>query len=260
MIAGSILSLTLVLAAAPLSEQSPPTVTLEELNAFVEAGNYHRIRIEKLGRILEATGEVELLAAYDGLPIVDFPGSHLRAGLQGLPKDHGLVIGDRVRFRGLIVDEGYACLQVWTYDFEKLPQVANAEAPDAAANAPDAAADADSTAKPAPPAEAAKSSEELLPKVTVADLEAAFADGKYRRVRQEMIGHRLYADAVVEKVGAWPLVRLSENWQAHLRSHSDDMGVKEGDRIRFHGLIVAEAYSAVTVWVERIEQLPADAK
>lgn len=258
MIAGSILSMALVLAAAPLPEQSPPSVTLAELDALVEAGNYHRIRIEKLGQILEATGTIELFAAHDGLPIVDFPGSHLRAALHGLPKDHGLAVGDRVRFRGMIVDEGYACLQIWTYDFEKLPKVANE------ANAPDDTADPDATAKPVAPASSpaslAKSSEELLPKVTVADLDATMEDGKYLRVRQAMIGHRLDADAVVEKVGAWTLVRLSKNWQAHLHSRSDDLGLKEGDRIRFRGLILDEAYSAVTVWVERLEKLPADAE
>jgi hypothetical protein len=104
-----------------------PKLTLAELNAFVEAGNYHRIRIEKLGQILEATGKVETLAATGDWLIVELPGS-LHAALRGLPKDHGLLVGDPVRFRGMIVDEGYACLQVWTYDFEKLPPLPEGEA------------------------------------------------------------------------------------------------------------------------------------
>lgn len=288
MFAGSILSLALILAAPPQPELTRPQgaaalpkLRLAELNAFVEAGNYHRIRIEKLGHLLEATGRVEALAAYGNWPLVELPG-FLHAALQGLPKDHGLVAGDRVRFRGMIVDEGYACLQVWTYDFEKLPPAAS-EAEDAdAADAPSVEADpaagsesppatdlpavrcrepapADSEPVAPSPASLAKSSEELLPKVMVRDLDATMKNGDYPRVRREMIGHRLYADAVVEKVGAWPFVRLSENWHAHLHSHSGDMGLREGDRIRLRGLILDEAYSAVTLWVERIEKLPAEA-
>lgn len=276
MFASSLFSLVLVLAAPPQSPEVPPTIALEALNAFVEAGNYHRIRIEKLGHVLEATGKVEFVAAQGGWPIVEFPG-HLRAALQGLPKDHGLAVGDRVRFRGLIVDEGYACLQVWTYDVETLPPVAKEEAGDAvhdeagsaktdAAPAPEATANRDlgpgpAESEPAAPSRAslAKSSEDSLPKITIDDLDAAEKSGEYLRVRQAMIGHRLYADAVVEKVGAWPLVRLSDRWHAHLHSHSSDWRLKEGDRVRFHGLIVDEAYSAVTVWVERIEKLPVEA-
>lgn len=275
MFAGSILSLALVLAAPPPPEQKPPEVlpklSLEELNAFVEAGNYHRIRIEKLGHFLDATCKVETVAATGDWLIVELPG-FLHAALRGLPKDHGLAAGNRVRFRGMIVDEGYACMQIWTYDFEKLPDILADESSaegsppaesDAAAELPvvrycePASADDE---PPAPsPASLAKSSEEILPKAMIRDLDAATKRGEYLGVRRKMIGRRLYADAVVEKVGAWPLVRLSENWQAHLHSHSDDMSLRQGDRVRLRGLIVDEAYSALTLWVERIEKLPAEA-
>lgn len=304
MIGQSVLAFAMVLAAPPLSNQAPgdaarnvPTISLEELNAFVVAGNYHRIRIEKLGHVLEAMGKVETVAANGDWLIVELPG-FLRATLRGLPKDHGLAVSDRVRFRGMIVDEGYTCLQVWTYDFDKLPPLTKEqsvpcaaaglpssaapqaptgpgdgsdttqlsreedledEAPDASRGAAGQASGGTRGSEPAPsPASLAKSSEELLPKVTVRDLDAATNAGEYTRVRREMLGHRLFADAVVEKVGAWPLVRLSDNWQAHLRSHSSDWRLKEGDRVRFHGLIVDEAYAAVTLWVERIETLPAE--
>jgi hypothetical protein len=274
MFASGILSLALVLAAPLRSDQTPsevlPKLSLEELNAFVEAGKYHRIRIEKPGQVLEATGKVETVAATGDWLIVELPG-FLHAALRGLPKDHELAAGERVRFRGMIVDEGYACLQIWTYDFEKLPadtveeRAADRSAPSPAlASAEPSAlrycepASADNEPPAASPASLAKSSEEILPKAMVRDLDAATKRGEYLSVRRKMIGRRLYADAVVEKVGAWPLVRLSEKWQAHLHSHSDDMGLKEGDCVRLRGLIVDEAYSALTLWVERIEKLPVD--
>ena len=266
MIGESVLALALLFAAPPQPESTPkdashgpPAISLEELNAFVQAGNYHRIRIEKLGRSLEATGKVETVAANGDWLIVELPG-FLRAALRGLPQDHALVAGDRVRFRGMIVDEGYACLQVWSYDFEELPPLAaGAQAPEKTAALSKAASPPGAERHAPSLASQAKSSEEILPKVTHVGLEATLKAGDYTRVRREMIGHRLFADAVVESVGAWPLVRLSENWQAHLRSHSDEMDLKEGDRVRLQGLIVAEAYAAVTVWVERIEKLPAEA-
>lgn len=279
MFAESLLAVALSLVAAPPKGSGPPTITLEEMNAFVEAGNYHRIRVEKLGHRFRATGTVETLSAHDRSPLVAFPG-HLYAALRGLPKDHDFAVGDRIRFEGLIVDEGYACLQIWTYRVEKLQPKETAKEPakeQEATAAAEAPADlpeirfcepaSSASATPPPPASLhdlaqrnaskARSSEDLLPKLTPADLDAAVKAGDYTRVRSEFVGLRLDADAVVEKVGAWPFVRLSENWHAHLHSHSDDFGLKEGDRIRIVGLICDEAYGAVTVWVERVEKLPA---
>lgn len=93
-----------------------PKTTLEELDAMVEAGNYHLVRKEKLGHQIESVGVVRSLGkGHPDWVFVDLPGKHWGAHLRNVRSDHELNPGDQVRFRGIIVAEGYSAFTIWTH-------------------------------------------------------------------------------------------------------------------------------------------------
>ena len=115
-------------AVGAAKADGPPTTTIEHLNAMVKAGNYHLIRKTEIGHQLEAVAEVK---SVDGVwPLFKLPGNWW-AILHNFPKDHGLKAGDRIRFRGLILDEAYSGLQLWTYSWKKVEEKAEGPAADA---------------------------------------------------------------------------------------------------------------------------------
>ena len=95
----------------------PPHTTIEELNAMDKAGNYHLVREQKLAHQIEATGIVEMVGP--AWPLLKLPGEVWQAHLFNVSNDHGLKPGDRVKFRALIVDEGYSALHLWVYSLSK---------------------------------------------------------------------------------------------------------------------------------------------
>jgi hypothetical protein len=117
MFVASLLIVVFEFQPAPASAAWPPRTSIEELNAMVKAGNYHLIRKEKLGYQIETVAVVEKVGRW---PVLKLPGKWW-APLHNLPADHGLKPGDRVKFRALIVDEGYKALQLWTYSWNKEP-------------------------------------------------------------------------------------------------------------------------------------------
>lgn len=107
--------------------------------------------------------------------------------------------------------------------------------------------------------------EDPQPRTTLDELDALVKAGNYHLVRRQKIGHRLASEGVVRALGAghpdWVLVDLpGEFWSAHLRNLRVDHGLQPGDRIAFDGLIVEEAYSALTVWVTESKSPPAEDK
>src|SRR5687767_12792011 len=116
MLTASILVVASTFAWPGASANWPPRTTLEELDAMVEAGNYHLIRQQKIGHQIETVGTVELVGPR--WPLVKL-GSDWQAHLFNVPEGHGLKAGDRVKFRAMILDEAYAGLQLWTYTWSK---------------------------------------------------------------------------------------------------------------------------------------------
>jgi hypothetical protein len=93
-----------------------PKTTLEELDAMVEAGNYTRVRQQKLGHQIESVGVVRSLGkGHPDWVLVDLPGRNWGAHLRNVRSDHELKPGDQVRFRGIIVSEAYSALTIWTH-------------------------------------------------------------------------------------------------------------------------------------------------
>jgi hypothetical protein len=96
------------------------TVTVEELNRWIEEGNYHLVRKWARGCEIEAPVVVGQVAQ-DGVLIVSLPGGRWKARVLNLPKDAALKAGDSVTLRGLIVSEAFAHLWIWTEDWDEAP-------------------------------------------------------------------------------------------------------------------------------------------
>src|SRR5687767_10087664 len=96
MLAASLLVIASTFVWPSPSANWPPRTTVEELDAMVEAGNYHLIRQQKVGHQIEAVGIVELVGPR--WPLVKI-GSHWQAHLFNVPENHGLKAGDQVKFR-----------------------------------------------------------------------------------------------------------------------------------------------------------------
>ncbi len=117
-----------------------------------------------------------------------------------------------------------------------------------------------------PPVDSAEVNEkETQPRTTLDELDALVTEGNYHLVRRQKIGHRIASEGVVRALGAghpdWVLVDLpGEFWSAHLRNLRADKGLKPGDRIAFDGLIVEEAYMALTIWVTESKAPPLEDK
>jgi hypothetical protein len=86
------------------------------------------------------------------------------------------------------------------------------------------------------------------PRTTVEELNAMVKAGNYHLVRKQKVAHQIEAVGVVDKVGRWPMLRLSGGWLAHLHNVSEDHGLRPGDRVKFRALIVDEAYSGLQLW------------
>jgi len=86
------------------------------------------------------------------------------------------------------------------------------------------------------------------PRTTVEELNAMVKAGNYHLVRKQKVAHQIEAVGVVEKVGRWPLLRLSGGWWAHLHHVPEGHGLKPGDRVQFRALIVDEAYHGLQLW------------
>ncbi len=114
-VASSLIMVSTILVP-PARSDWPPRTTVEELNTMVKAGNYHRVRTKKIAHQIEASGVVQSVGHW---PLLKLPGGWW-AHLHNVPKDHGLKVGDRVKFRALIVDEAYKGLQLWTYSWSKV--------------------------------------------------------------------------------------------------------------------------------------------
>lgn len=94
-----------------------PQTTLAELDRMVEAGDYTRVRKQMLGYQLESIGVVRSVSpSHPDWVLVDLPGKHWGAILHNVHADHGLKPGSKVKFRGMIVSEGYSSLTLWLYE------------------------------------------------------------------------------------------------------------------------------------------------
>jgi len=99
------------------------------------------------------------------------------------------------------------------------------------------------------------------PRTTVEELNAMVKTGHYHLIREQKIGHQIEAVGIVELVGPrWPLVKLGDNWQAHLFNIPEDHGLKPGDSVKFKAMILDEAYSGLQLWTytwSKLEPAPA---
>jgi hypothetical protein len=97
-----------------------PQTSLDELNRLMEAGQYTTVRQQKLGHQLESIGIVSAVGRTADWVLVDLPGKHWGGHLRNLHSQHGLQVGDKVAFRGILVDEAYAALTIWVYESHKV--------------------------------------------------------------------------------------------------------------------------------------------
>lgn len=89
---------------------------------------------------------------------------------------------------------------------------------------------------------------EWPPRTTIDELNQMAEAGKYHLIRKQKVGHQMEAVGVVDKVGHWPMLKLAGGWWAHLRNVPEDHGLKPGDRVKFHALILDEAYQGLQLW------------
>lgn len=99
------------------------------------------------------------------------------------------------------------------------------------------------------------------PQTTVEELNALVKAGNYHLIRQQKIGHQIEAVGIVEIVGPrWPLVKLGNEWQAHLCNVPENHGLKPGDSVKFKAMILDEAYSGLQLWTytwnKQVSQAP----
>lgn len=114
-----LLSLSPILPTANGAEEprGTPTTTVEQLAASVRAEGF---QWKFLGQRLEFTGEVVREGQHAQLRIEGMEKDKLdTAALHNARPDMKLKVGDRVRVRGMIVDQWYAVWQVWCYEMSR---------------------------------------------------------------------------------------------------------------------------------------------
>nr|CAA9228986.1 hypothetical protein AVDCRST_MAG63-871 [uncultured Armatimonadetes bacterium] len=106
--------------AAPLRPADgawPRRTTIDELNRMVKKGDYHLVRQQKVAHRLEFRGTVRIVR---GTPLIELPGGFWSAHLENVStSDRPLKAGDTVTGRALVVDEAYAALFLWVYEWRR---------------------------------------------------------------------------------------------------------------------------------------------